>query len=135
MEDNNLIAAYRNTHYVVPSLKIIIRISEQNKKLDDLLFKNNAITYAFITAYNPMSQKLDNKENLLRHEELFFLVKQMGLFCFEGYGEGSNGWEDEKSLLILDIHKDEAIKLGEFFNQKAIVFGEINKAPELLIIN
>lgn len=55
---------------------------------------------------------------------------------FEGNGVGEDPtWKPELSLFIIGISKDEASKIGTKFKQNAIVYGKINFAPELLILN
>ena len=51
----------------------------------------------------------------------------------EGFGIPANdGWEAEKSLLILDISKTKALQLAEKFEQNAFVFGKLSGVPSLV---
>ena len=131
---NDLIEAYKNTKYKVFEPDIIIEIGKSNQDLDNLLLKHNSNEWAFITAYNPYSRVLTNDENRLRHEDLKELTKTY--ITFEGHGVGEDpAWEPELSLFIMGISKEEASLIGKRFEQNAIVFGVINKPPELLILN
>jgi hypothetical protein len=50
-------------------------------------------------------------------------------------GEGvdpAGDWPAEASVLILDIERDEALKLGRLWEQNAIVCGERGGVPQLL---
>jgi hypothetical protein len=131
---NDLIEAYKNTKYKVFEPDVIIEIGKSNQDLDNLLLKYNSNEWAFITAYNPYSRVLTNNENRTRHDELKVLTKHYK--AFEGHGVGEDPtWEPELSLFIIGISKDDASLIGKKFEQNAIVYGKINFAPELLILN
>lgn len=131
---NSLIEAYKNTKYIVFEPDITIEIGILNQDVDELLIKHNSNEWAFVTAYNPYSRVLSNEENRVRHDELKVLTKDY--ITFEGHGVGEDPtWEPELSLLIIGITKDEASKIGTKFEQNAIVCGEINSFPELIILN
>ncbi len=131
---NSLIEAYKNTKYIVFKPTLIIEIGKLNQEIDDIMINHNSNSWAFITAYNPFSRILTNDENRLRHDELKELTKDY--MTFEGHGVGENPtWEPELSLLIIGISKDDASKIGKEFEQNAIVYGEVNNSPELLILN
>jgi hypothetical protein len=131
---NPLIEAYKNTKYKIFEPSIIIEIGKLNEDLDKLLLKYNTNEWAFITAYNPYSRVLSNKENTDRHNELKELATNYVTFEGHGVGEDSS-WEPELSLLIIGISKNEAINMGKKFEQNAIVYGILNNLPELLITN
>jgi hypothetical protein len=129
--DQDFIEAYNNTNYMIPIEDIIIRIGEENTKLDALLKKHNANSYAFITAHNPKSVVLSEEENNIRHNQLKQCIKDY--LYWEGEGIGSDpAWKPEKSLLILAITKADAMKIGTKFEQNAIIYGRINEQAELL---
>ncbi len=131
---NDLIEAYKSSKYKVFEPDIIIEIGVLNQDVDDLLIEYKSVEWAFITAYNPYSRVLTNDENRMRHEELKESTK--AYITFEGHGAGEDpAWEPELSLFIIGISKDEASLIGKRFEQNAIVFGVINKPPELLILN
>ena len=55
---------------------------------------------------------------------------------YEGYGVGEDPtWEPELSMLTIGISMEDASVLGKKFEQNAIVYGEINNTPRLLILN
>lgn len=89
---------------------------------------------AFITAFNPYSEMLSADENDLRHKLLVEKINRLNLASYEGFGSDQAGeWPREKSLLILDINKSEAIKLAKDFGQNAILWIEEDAIPRLLI--
>ena len=131
---NDLLKAYKNTKYKVSQHDIVIEIDKFNDKLNELLNKYNSTEWAFITAFNPYSKVLTQVENIERHNELKELTNSF--LTFEGHGVGEDPtWEPELSLLIIGITKEDAILIGNRFEQNAIVLGESNSAPELFILN
>jgi hypothetical protein len=131
---NDLIEAYKNTKYIVFDLNLTIVIDKSNLEINELLVKHNTNEWAFITAYNPYSRVLTNEENRIRHNELIEMTENY--VTFEGHGVGEDPtWEPELSLFIIGISKVDASKVGKKFEQNAIVYGNINNSPELLILN
>jgi hypothetical protein len=130
----NIIDAYKNTKYIVFEHDLIIKIGKLNQCIDKLILQYNSNEWAFITAFNPYSKVLTEKENQLRHHKLKELTKNY--VTFEGHGVGEDPtWDPELSLLIIGISKDEALIIGKQFEQNAIVYGKINETPQLLILN
>lgn len=130
---NDLLEAYKNTKYHVFQHDIIIEIGKLNNKLNQLLNKYNSTEWAFITAFNPYSKVLNPDENIERHNELKELTNSY--IIFEGHGIGEDPtWEPELSLFIIGITKEDAMSIGNKFEQNAIIIGKINSIPELLIL-
>jgi hypothetical protein len=53
------------------------------------------------------------------------LMMQDIVYCFR---------PPEKSLLILGINKEQAIAIGNEYEQNAIVYGEVGQAAQLLLL-
>jgi hypothetical protein len=128
-----LINAYNTTEYKVYSPAMVIKIGLANQELNDLLISFNASTWAYITAFNPFSKILTEAENLKRHQELKVNIENYKFFEGEGVGEDKT-WEPEISFLVLGISLNDAIEIGKFYEQNAIVVGEINGVPELKML-
>jgi hypothetical protein len=128
-----LIEAYQSTNFNVFEPELTIRIGHKNQLLDDLLQQHHCETWAYITAWNPLSETQSDEINQLRNKELKDDIQDYILFDGEGVGQDPN-WKPEHSFLVLGISREKAIALGNKYKQHAIVFGEINKAPELLWI-
>lgn len=129
----NISNAYLETNYIVDTLSLPIRITEYNCELNELLRNNKSKTWAYITAYNPFSEKLTDDVNISRNKELKSLLSNYKLY--RGRGCGIDGkWEPEESFLILGISKKDAIAIGIKFEQNAIVFGRIDGVPELITL-
>ncbi len=131
MED--LETLYRQADYVIDDagMNFTIRIDGQNPELRAVLNDRQARTWAFLTAYNPLSQPASPEQNFARQAELVRLVGKLGYQYLHGYGTGEN-WPPEASLFILDIPRDEAISLAQKFHQSAILWGEVDKDAELV---
>jgi len=130
-----LFEAYKNTTYRVYLTlgEIEIRIGVMNLLLQEFLLSNNVESWAFITACNPYSvlQNADANTFLNTQLEAYLLEKQY-LF-FKGVGVGDDdSWEPEASFMVLNIRKEDAVKLGKQFKQNAIVVGVIGNSPELI---
>ena len=150
LRDHYLRTTYRVTG-VTPAIDI--RIGEPCPPLDALLDKHAVRSWAFITAWNPGSKKLDAGENQRRQAALEAEVKQGGQIFYRGAGipdetiERSSGssfhvhpsslssWVPEESILIVGINSEDAVKLGKKYAQAAIVTGERNAPAELIFIN
>ncbi len=131
--DQSLITAYQDTVYSTFQPPLQLKIGEKNEALTVFLFDNNAFTWAFVSASNPFSIKIEAKENQKRHSALVNFVKNSGLRFIEGEGKSKDSTWSEKSLFILDISKKEAIILAQNFEQNAIVFGYFDRAPDLVL--
>ena len=130
-----LFEAYKNTTYRVYLThgEIDIKIGVMNLLLHELLLSNNSESWAFVTACNPYSvlQNADVNTFLNTQLEAYLLEKQY-LF-FKGMGVGDDdSWEPEASFMVLNIRKEDAVKLGKQFKQNAIVTGVIGNLPELI---
>lgn len=135
MISNELLKAYNETSYFVQSQsgKISIRIGNEHPTIDMLLAGHGIESWAFITAWNPSSNILEEKENLERQERLKEIIADEGLSYIEGAGVGDDGiWPPEPSLFIPGISMSEAKKLGKEFEQNAIVFGSKGGKAELI---
>ena len=132
---SELFEAYKNTTYRVylPLGEIDIRIGVMNPLLQQLLLNNSSESWVFITAYNPYSVMQNEDVNTLLNTQLErYLLEKQYLF-FKGMGVGDdNSWEPESSFMVLNIRKEDAIKLGRQFKQNAIVVGVIGTSAELI---
>ena len=130
-----LFEAYKNTTYRVylPHGEIDIRIGVLNPLLKELLLSNNVASWAFITACNPYSVMQNADVNTLLNTQLEdYLLGKRYLF-FKGMGVGDDdSWEPETSFMVLNIRKEDAVKLGRQFKQNAIVIGVIGTSAELI---
>lgn len=131
-----LIAAYRNAHYVVfgePGL--VLRIGEPNAELDALLEAEGAAGAAYLTAANPRGERRSAADNELAVQSLERFLRGKPYRFYEGEGrDGAGNWQAERSFLVVGIGRAEAEALGRRLGQNAIVFAEKGGAPELVIL-
>ena len=130
-----LFEAYKNTTYRVylPLGEIDIRIGVMNPLLQELLLSNHVASWAFITACNPYSVMQNEDVNTLLNTQLARALLEKQYVFFKGIGVGDDdSWEPEASFMVLNIRKEDAIKLGKQFKQNAIVAGVIGNLPELI---
>jgi len=132
--DQQLLEAYLATCYEVKDLGLKIKIGDSNWHLEEFLVDNNVFTWAFISAYNPYSQVFSPSENEARHLQLIEAVQKLDKVFIEGFGvPADEKWDAEKSLLILDIKRADAIFLGKKMEQIAVVCGRLGGVGELVI--
>ena len=131
--NKELFRAYTETDFNVFNPTITINIGENSDLLNNLLLKHRVEEWAYITPFNPYSKELSEEQNEQRYKEL--KNKIVNYKYFEGEGVGKDpSWKPENSFLILGISKENAIEIGNHFEQNAIVYGAINQLPELLVL-
>ena len=132
LRDHYLRTTYRVTE-VDPAIDI--RIGQSCPPLDALLDQHAARCWAFITAWNPGSNKLEATENRNRQDRLEAEIKQAGYFFYRGAGvPDRDDWEPENSILIFGLNRDAAVKLGKQYEQLAIVVGDRGGLAELVFL-
>ena len=130
-----LFEAYKNTTYRVylPLGEIEIRIGVMNLLLQEFMLSNNVESWAFVTACNPYSVMQNADANTFLNTQLERYLSEKQYLFFKGMGVGDDdSWEAEASFMVLDIRKEDAVKLGKQFKQNAIVVGVIGNSPELI---
>ena len=132
--DAALIQAYIATDYqVYPTTNdtLHIRINQHNKALDKFLQGHQS--WAYITAWNPNSKPLPIAENIQRNQSFVATLKKQDLIYYLGKGIPDQGdWIPEESFLIVDLSKEAALKLGQTYGQKAIIWGQVDAKANLL---
>ena len=130
-----LLDAYRNAEYVVfADPHVVIRVGEKNAQVDALIRAEGATTAAFVTAANARGESRSDMENGVANAALQNFVAAAGYPHFWGEGRDPGGSWAEPSFLIIGIYRANAEALGQLFEQNAIVFCELGKSPELIIL-
>jgi hypothetical protein len=135
---DDLYAAYRATDYVVetPGGEVVIRPGEHSAQVDLLLARYGAKTAVFITAWNPFSRSIANRENDLANKKLEGRLRKSGLIFLRGEGRARIGdWPAERSFLVFGADRARAGRLGTECRQNAVVFVERGRPAELFRLN
>ena len=132
----DLIAAYLAADYVVfGEPELVLRIGEASDELDALLEADGADSAAFVTAANPHGRIAGTTENVLATTALLQAQREAGYACYAGEGrDPQQEWPAEPSVLVVGIPRREAEVLGRSYEQKAIVFVEKGRPPELVLL-
>lgn len=127
--------AFEETHYQVHhEPPFTLHIGQNCPELDALLKTSGLDTAAFITAWNPRAQPLDEHENRTRQRQLTDEIKRRSLRRIEGMGQHpSNNWPGEESMLILGLQLEAARALCVQFRQLACVVYRRGEAAQLLV--
>ena len=129
------LAAYQKADYVVfADRQVVLRVGEPNPELDELMVTEGATTAAFVTAANPRGEKRSDTENGVANAALQSFVAAAGYPHFWGEGRDPFGSWAEPSFLVIGIYRANAEALGQLFEQNAIIFCELGRAPELIIL-
>jgi|SRR6185295_8686833 hypothetical protein len=130
-----LLDTYRNAEYVVfADPPVVIRVGEANPQVDELIRAEGARTAAFVTAANPRGEPRSDMENGVANAALQNFVSAAGYPHFWGEGRDPRGNWAEPSFLVIGMYRANAEALGQLFEQNAIVFCELGKPPELIIL-
>jgi hypothetical protein len=134
--DASTIQAYRDTDYRVEGgHPFTLRIGARCAPLTALHATAGVQSSAFITAWNPFSQSLDDTANAQRQSALAAQLRHRGLAYLEGIGQHPDGqWPGERSFLVLGIEREAAKVLGQEHGQNAIVFCGESAIPELVLL-
>lgn len=122
--------AYRGTTYAA-GLSLKLRVGEPHPFLDEMLGFRGLETYAYVTAWNPRSEALDEEENAARQDALRRRLREKGWPFLEGVARADEGAWEEESLLVLGIPRSEAEALGREWGQHAVLVGRRGGVPEL----
>ena len=134
--DQDLISAYEVTNFHVQSEPAFtLNVGKVSEELKALFKQNNVTSAAFITAWNPYSKSLSDKENQSRNEQLKHELNIRSLKFLDGFGQDPLGqWSGEDSFLVLGIELEASKKLGIQFEQNAIVWTDKDAIPQLILL-
>ena len=136
----DLIQAFLETHYrvhqhgsVVPTMTL--RVGDASPDLIVLHRTHGVDCSAFLTAYNPFAQQVDDASNLERQEALKQEVSRRSLVFLHGEGQHpTNGWPAEPSVLVLGLSLEAAKVMGRQYEQAAVVWIGPQVVPELVLL-
>lgn len=127
-------AAYRAAVYRVdaPGESFDLSIGLAAPALDRLLARAGADRWAYVTAANPASLRLEEEENARRLARLDAEIARRGWRAIPGASLDPEGfWPAEASRLLLGVEEAAARALARRFGQIAFVAGERGAPPRL----
>ena len=134
--DQDLVSAYEATNFHVKvNPAFILNVNKLSEELK-LLFKQNRVaSAAFITAWNPYSKSLSDKENQARNEQLKNELTLRSFQFINGFGQDPLGqWTGEDSFLVLGISLESSKKLGIQYEQNALIWSDKDAIPKLILL-
>ena len=103
--------------------------------MDPLLDEEGADTAAYLTAANPNGEPQDEAANELSCAALHQALADAGYSCYAGEGRDPAGkWPAEPSVLAVGMSRHEAMVTGRSYEQNAIVFIDMGRPPELVLL-
>ena len=132
--NDELQRAFEETHFIVHHQPpFTLRIGQPSHELDALLQTKGHSCAAFITAWNPMCQALDQAENQQRQKSLMDELATQKLTTLPGIGQHpSNGWLGEESILVLGLQLEAARTLAKAYGQLAYVWIDSHEQAALI---
>lgn len=131
-----LLAAYRNTRYIVhASPTFALQVGQASPALRQWMQEHACHCAAFITACNPYSHTLDDAENRQRQIDLEQEIRRRGLVCVPGVGQAQSGcWKPEPSCLVGGLLLEDGQALGRRFEQNALVWCGADAVARLILL-
>jgi hypothetical protein len=131
-----LIRAYEETEYSVFAEKAFtIKVGQPNDLLVELHQLHQTSSSAFVTAWNPYSERKSDEANAKRQDKLVASIKERGFPYYLGVGKDPSGaWPGETSVLVLGTSLDEAKGLGTEWGQNAIIWTGADGVPHLILL-
>lgn len=131
------IRAYLATDYRLghTDQDIVLRIGERSDRLAALFNAHGVACGAFLTAYNPRGTQQPDEANERAHAELAAQISALQLIAIEGSGseEGSE-WPSERSYFALGMDLATAKRIGQLFDQDAIVWVGADAVAQLVLL-
>ena len=125
-----LVTAYFSTNYImrIDNNEVVLKTTGDVPPALSSLTQSRAI----ITAYNPYSAEQTEAGNQAAQNRLTDMLILHGYRLLPAIGRSSDGNWEEASILVLGISYELAKAFGTYFQQNAIVFGEVDGPIELL---
>lgn len=140
MSDSNInldtVQAYLETEYFVRGESdFVLQVGQFSNSLESEHKLRGSDCSAFITAYNPYSNVLDEVDNAKRQKALTDELQRRSLNFADGIGRHpSNQWPGEPSYLVFGLSLEASKTLGVRFEQDAIIWCGIDCIPQLILL-
>jgi hypothetical protein len=134
--DAALDAAYRRTHYEVPlpgGELLVLRVDVASPALRLIHERCGVSCSAFLTAWNPRSERRSAEQNAMANQELEQRLVASGFECWPGRGHDPSGdWPAEASVFVPGLGLEAACLHGRHFGQNAILHAGDDAVPRLV---
>ena len=140
MSDSNInpytVQAYLETEYFVRGESdFVLQVGQFSNSLESEHKLRGSDCSAFITAYNPYSNVVDEVDNAKRQKALTDELQRRSLNFADGIGRHpSNHWPGEPSYLVFGLSLEASKTLGVRFEQNAIIWCGIDCIPQLILL-
>ena len=134
--DESTLLAYLRCHYrVLGELPFMLRIGEQIAALLALYERLDCNCAAFLTAWNPRGELLDDEANHGIQTTLMRDIAARGHAGIAGVGEDPDGdWRGEDSVLVPGMDLAAAMAIGVAYGQNALVWAGSDARPQLILL-
>ena len=134
--DPTTLKAYEETEYHVHGDELFtLHVGQFCPALAAAQKKYQSDCSAYVTAFNPFSEVVDDAINAERHVSLARELSRRSLSYLEGVGQHpSNKWPGEVSYLIFGLTLEAAKILGTRLGQNAIVWSGADATPQLAVL-
>lgn len=134
--ETTTLQAYAETEYRVNGeAPFVLRVGKASAALLALHRQSRTDSSAFVTAWNPFGEALDDAENAARMSVLEGELRFRGLSFVDGVGQHpSGGWPGEVSFLVLGLALEAAKALGQRHQQNAIIWSGPDAVPQLILL-
>lgn len=135
--NEELIDAYRAAHYCVTGVAdpFLLRVDAPSTDLARCHSDHGVSRSAFLTAYNPRSQRVPDEDNERAHAHLERVLRDLGYVCLDALGIDPSGeWPAEPSLLVLGAGLEEARGIGLRFGQNGLLWCDADATPRLILL-
>lgn len=137
VHQSRLVKAYESACYAVQlnTAALIMRVGEPLPAALVAYFDANGLaTAAFISAANPFSRPITDKENAGRYTQLLRALHTLDVCYLPGYGRDPLGvWASEASVLALGLAREQVMLLAERFEQYAYIEVLPHEPPKLVL--
>ncbi|RNF33991.1 DUF3293 domain-containing protein [Paracoccus methylarcula] len=132
----DLLAAYLNTEFrVMEPRQFTLRIGIPSSEVKAVYLALGYSSAAFLTAWNPLSQKATDQQNEAAQAALIDKLVRNKYLVWTGIGVDPTGdWPGEESVFVPGIDLDTAKSFGSEFSQNAIVWMDVDGVPQLILL-
>ncbi len=130
------IDSYLAANYIVYAADpFVLKIGEPSVEIAKWFKDKNYDRAAYITAWNPLGEKVPDYINQVSEKKLVLEVESRNLFYLRGDSiDPLGGWVDEPSILIFGILFGPAKKLAKRYRQNGFVYIDSDTKPQLILL-